>query len=189
MRIRTTLSGLISVALLLPFALWGQSKKADGEFQYVGARACKACHLTPKSGAAFKKWEASAHAKAFETLGTPEAKKIAKEKGIEDPQKAQACLKCHDTAAGVDAAQLAKTFKAGEGVGCEVCHGPGSKYKSMKVMKELDAGKVKGETVGFMMGDEKLCVTCHNEESPTFKKFDFKTYHEKIAHPTPVAKK
>ncbi|NUO79968.1 cytochrome C554, partial [candidate division KSB1 bacterium] len=115
----------------------------------------------------------------------PAAKEIAQKKGIADPQKDQACLKCHDTAAGVAAAQLAPTFKAGEGVGCESCHGAGSEYKTMSVMKDIDAGKVKGETVGLVKGDEKLCVKCHNSESPTFKGFNYAEYSKKIAHPTP----
>ena len=165
---------------LLPAAVLGQSK-----FKYAGANSCKACHLTPKSGAAFTIWQKSSHAKAFATLATPAALEIAKKKGIADPQKDQACLKCHDTAAGVAAAQLASTFKPGEGVGCEVCHGPGSDYKAMQVMKDIDAGKIKGETVGLVMGDEKTCLKCHNSESPTFKGFDFAEFHKKIAHPTP----
>ncbi len=170
----------IAAMMLLPVAAFGQSN-----FKYVGANSCKACHMLPKSGAAFKIWQESKHAKAFATLASPEAKAIAQKKGIADPQKDAACLKCHDTAAGVAAAQLAPTFKAGEGVGCESCHGPGSAYKSMQVMKDVDAGKVKGETVGLMKGDEKLCLKCHNSESPTFKGFNFAEMSKKIAHPTP----
>lgn len=168
------------VMLLLPAAILAQ-----GKFKYVGNKACMPCHMTPKQGAAHKIWQGSAHAKAFATLATPAALEIAKKKGIADPQKDQACLKCHDTAAGVAAAQLAPSFKAGEGVGCESCHGPGSDYKTMSMMKDIDAGKVKGETVGLIKGDEKLCVTCHNSESPTFKGFNFAEYSKKIAHPTP----
>jgi hypothetical protein len=174
---------IIAAALLLPVAAFGQSK-----FKYVGANSCKACHLLPKSGAAFKIWQESAHSKAMATLATPAAKEIAQKKGIADPQKDPACVKCHDTAAGVAAAQLAPTFKAGEGVGCESCHGPGSEYKTLKVMNDLDQGKIKGETVGFMMGDEKLCVKCHNSESPTFKGFNYAEMSKKIAHPTPKPK-
>jgi hypothetical protein len=180
MRRLTSLAVLFIVLFILPAVLSAQSK-----FKYTGANSCKACHLTAKSGAAYKIWQASAHAKAFATLATPEAKEIAKKKGIADPQKSQDCLKCHDTAAGVAAAQLAPTFKPGEGVGCEVCHGPGSEYKSMQVMKDIDAGKVKGETVGLVKSDEKLCVTCHNEQSPSFKGFNFAEMSKKIAHPTP----
>jgi hypothetical protein len=171
---------VVAVFLIMPFSLLAQSK-----FKYVGANACKACHLTPKQGAAFKIWQESKHAKAFAALATPAAKEIAQKKGIADPQKSQDCLKCHDTAAGVAAAELAPTFKAGEGVGCEVCHGPGSAYKTMQVMKDIDTGKIKGETVGFMKGDEKTCLKCHNQESPTFKGFNFAEMSKKIAHPTP----
>jgi hypothetical protein len=176
----------VSLAVLflamLPYALLAQSK-----FKYVGANACKACHLAPKSGAAFTIWQKSSHAKAFATLATPAALEAAKKKGIADPQKDAACLKCHDTAAGVAAEQLAPTFKPGEGVGCETCHGPGSAFKTMQVMKDIDTGKIKGETVGLVKGDEKLCLKCHNSESPTFKGFNFAEYSKKIAHPTPKA--
>ena len=170
----------IAVCTLVPGAILAQSKA-----KFVGANSCKACHLTPKSGAAFTIWQKSLHAKAFATLGTPAALEIAKKKGIANPQKDIACLKCHDTAAGVAAAQLATTFKPGEGVGCETCHGPGSDYKGMQVMKDIDSGKIKGETVGLIKPDEKLCLTCHNSESPNFKGFNFAEYSKKIAHPTP----
>jgi hypothetical protein len=35
---------------------------------------------------------------------------------------------------------------------------------------------------------EKLCKTCHNEQSPTFKGFDFKKMWAEIAHPLPKEK-
>lgn len=164
----------------VPVSLFSQSK-----FKYVGANACKACHLTPKQGEAFKIWQNSAHAKAMATLATPAALEIAKKKGIADPAKDPACVKCHDTAAGVPAAQLATSFKPGEGVGCEACHGPGSEYRVLQVMKDIDAGKIKGETVGLVMGNEKTCLKCHNSESPTYKSFNFAEAQKKIAHPTP----
>ena len=180
MRSRTNLAIVVAIFFVMPPLLSAQSKS-----KYVGVKACMPCHLAPKSGAAYKIWQGSAHAKAFATLATPAAKQIAQKKGIADPQKSEACLKCHDTATGVPAAQLAPTFKPSEGVGCEVCHGPGSEYKTMQVMKDIDAGKIKGETVGLMKGDEKLCVKCHNAESPTFKGFNFAEASKKIAHPTP----
>lgn len=171
---------LVVCAIALPSVVLSQSK-----FKYVGVKACMPCHLAPKSGAAYKVWQGSKHAGAFATLATPAAQEIAKKKGIADAQKDQACLKCHDTAAGVAAAQLAPTFKPGEGVGCEACHGPGSEYKTMQVMKDVDTGKIKGESVGLMKGDEKLCLTCHNAESPTFKSFKYADAWKTIAHPTP----
>ncbi len=154
-------------------------------FKYTGSKACMPCHLTPKSGAAFKIWQESKHSKAFATLATPAALEVAKKKGIADPQKTGACLKCHITTHGVPATKLAPAFKADEGVGCEVCHGPGSEYKTMATMKAIDAGTMKGESVGLIHPDEKTCVKCHNAESPTFKGFNFAEFSAKIAHPTP----
>ena len=66
---------------------------------------------------------------------------------------------------------------------CETCHGPGSKYKSNTIMKDRE----KSIAAGLIIPDEKLCKTCHNEESPTFKGFNFEEYSKKIAHPNPAA--
>ena len=33
---------------------------------------------------------------------------------------------------------------------------------------------------------ENQCKTCHNDESPTFKEFNFKEMWAKIAHPVPA---
>ena len=174
---------VMSVAIL-SFAFLGFAGDKP-KYQYVGVKKCKICHNSPKKGAQFKKWQASPHAKAYEVLASPEAKAIAKKKGIADPQKAPECLKCHVTGYGKDKSMFAASFDMKEGVGCEACHGPGSKYKSMKVMKDTYAGKVKPETVGLVMPTEKTCKTCHNPESPTYKKFDFKTFYAKIAHEIP----
>ena len=91
------------------------------------------------------------------------------------------CLKCHSTAASVDQ-KLIATIKVEEGVSCEGCHGAGSAYKSMSVMKDREKSIAKG----LIIIDEKVCLTCHNDESPNFKGFDFKEYSAKIAHPDPT---
>ena len=70
-------------------------------------------------------------------------------------------------------------------VGCQACHGPGSEYKSMKVKKGLADGSVKPEDVGLIEADAKLCVTCHNEESPTYIPFKFEEKVKKVSHPVP----
>lgn len=153
--------------------------------QYIGVKKCKMCHNSKKSGAQYKIWAATPHAKAYETLASEEAKAIGKKMGIDDPQKSDKCLSCHVTGYGKDKAMFATSFKMEDGVQCEACHGPGSLYKSMKVMKDLYAGKLKPADYSLVMPTEKDCITCHNEKSPTFKGFDFKTYFAKIAHPVP----
>ena len=38
---------------------------------------------------------------------------------------------------------------------------------------------------GLQIPDEKTCINCHNDKSPTFKGFDFDEYYAIIAHPNP----
>ena len=153
--------------------------------QYLGAKTCaRICHKTAKQGKQLTIWQESKHAKAFETLGTPEAKEIALKKGIEDPQKADACLVCHTTAHGAAAELKGPKFSHEEGVGCEVCHGPGSLYKKRKIMKNRE----KALSNGLLIPDEKTCLKCHNKKSPTYKPFNFEERSKEIAHPKPEAK-
>ena len=69
-----------------------------------------------------------------------------------------------------------------EGVSCETCHGPGSMYKGASVMKNRELAMTKG----MIIPDEALCKTCHNEESPTYKGFNYTEMLAKIAHPNPA---
>jgi hypothetical protein len=163
------------------------AKAATPSFNYVGSAKCKMCHMTAKSGAQFKLWQESRHSKAFETLSTPKAEEVAKAKGLTVPAaQAPECLACHVTAHG-KAAEMRGGVTDAEGIGCEACHGPGSEYQKMAVMKQLVAGEVEPASVGLVEPTEALCKTCHNEKSPTYKPFDFKTASAKIAHPTPKA--
>ena len=41
---------------------------------------------------------------------------------------------------------------------------------------------------GLIMPTKEVCISCHNEESPTFVKFDYEASLAKIAHPNPAAK-
>ena len=151
--------------------------------QYIGANKCKMCHKNEKKGDQFGKWSNGPHAKAFATLATDEAKAVAKKVGVAgDPQKAAECLVCHVTAFSAPASAKEAIFKIEEGVGCESCHGPGSLYKSIKVMKALTAGTQDAAAVAYTKGDEKTCLTCHNEKSPTYKPFNFAEKWAKISH-------
>jgi len=40
-------------------------------------------------------------------------------------------------------------------------------------------------TVGLINPNKEVCLTCHNEKSPTFKEFDFDAMAAKSAHPYP----
>ncbi|MBD3220293.1 cytochrome C554 [bacterium] len=187
LRVLTT---LIAALIVLSFATTALAE----DYQYIGAYKCFMCHKKDKSGNQMQNWLDGPHSKAYETLASEESHAIAKEMGLGDPQKADECLKCHVTDHDAPASAYDDRFKAKDksddhfvdGVGCEACHGPGSEYKSMKAMKDITAGELDGATVGLWTPDEALCVSCHNEESPTFKGFDLEEYMAEIAHPIPA---
>lgn len=152
--------------------------------KYVGVKTCAPCHKGEKKGAIFEKWEKSKHAEAYKTLLTEASQKIAKEKGLKKPaHESIECLECHVTASKADAKLLDKNFKKEDGIGCESCHGAGSAYKTMAIMKDKKKAIEAGLTE---FADEKAieahCKTCHNEKSPTYKEFKFKEAWAKIEH-------
>ena len=152
---------LILVAILFLFSMM---TSAD----YIGSKKCKMCHKGEKKGNVFEMWMERSHSKAFETL-----KKEGKEK---DP----ACLECHTTAFNKGGYKIGDPNNVKfEGVGCESCHGAGSDYKKMSIMKD----KAKSIAAGLIVPDEKLCVTCHDpKKSDTAKPFNKEEYFKKINH-------
>lgn len=150
---------------------------STAENKYVGAAKCKMCHSAAGvAGEAYKVWEKTAHAKAFEILKGKDAEEIAKKKGLKKAAfESPECLKCHVAGAGA-----AAEVKKEEGVSCEACHGAGSEYTKFQHGKD----KEKAKTAGLMLGDKtgKACETCHNAESPTHKEFKFAEMWKKIEH-------
>jgi len=139
------------------------------DYEYIGAAKCKMCHNKPATGAQYKQWAASKHAKAMESLQGDEKN---------DPS----CLKCHSTAGAVDE-DLIATITVKEGVSCESCHGPGSGYKSKTTMQSREKSLAKG----LIIPNEETCTACHNEESPHFKGFNYEEYLKEVTHPIPAA--
>jgi nitrate/TMAO reductase-like tetraheme cytochrome c subunit len=154
---------------------------APAKLKYVGSLTCKMCHNLKSTGEQYNIWTASKHAMAYKDLAGDKAKEVAKAKGIEDAQKSDKCLKCHITGFGATAAEKGTKYDIAEGVGCEACHGPGEKYKDMKIMKDP---KLAAEN-GMIMPGEKECKGCHNPDSPTYKEFKFADAFKVIAHPIP----
>ena len=150
------------------------------EYQYIGALKCKMCHNKPTTGQQYKKWSELKHSKAMESLSSQASLDYAKANNIADPTKDPGCLKCHSTLGSIDKSlNLSLTYE--EGVSCETCHGPGSKYKVMAIMKSRE----KSIQNGLIIPDENLCKKCHNKENPFYKPFDYATAVKKIAHPIP----
>ena len=155
------------------------------QFKYIGAAKCKMCHNKPTKGEQYNKWKSAAHSKAYASLASEKSMAYAKEHGIADPQKDEKCLSCHSTAAAIDPS-LNAGIKVEEGVSCESCHGPGSVYKNMAIMKSRE----KSMENGLILPTKEVCVKCHKKEgNPFYKPFNFEEAYAKIAHPDPTLQK
>jgi hypothetical protein len=161
------LAAMVLIAAMVISVGADEAKKADKEHQYIGAKKCglKPCH---GNDGIFDSWAATAHATAYDKL-TDEQKKDAE------------LMKYYTT--GTD-----KKGKLLEGVQCEACHGPGSDYKSKKIMQDREAAIANG----LIIPTPEDCLSCHNENAPEAlaklaKDFDFEKMKETGIHVLPYS--
>lgn len=168
---------LTAVALLGTAALLGAGfrARAGGTPTYVGSGKCKPCHFKQH-----KSWSETKMGKSFEMLRAGAGADKKKQVGL-DPQKDYTkdpkCLACHSVGYGKTGGYTSEADTPDRmGVGCEMCHGPGSAYveimrsnASYKKAEVLAAGLISPPT-------KEQCLTCHNTQSPFIGKdyvFDF----------------
>ncbi len=150
-----------------------------GQHIYAGVERCQVCHEADDIGNQFAAWHASKHAIAYETLKSEDAAKIAKERGLKKPAyESPECLECHVTGYADTLAQYGEKYKVTDGVGCESCHGAGEFFRKADIMCDIEKAKANG----LIIPTAEDCLACHNERSPRYKPFDFKTFDAKIAH-------
>ena len=186
----TLLACLAVMVVLAPVA-----QAAD----YVGNSKCKMCHKKADEGEIYNKWKAASHSKAFETLKSDAAKAAAKEAGVEKPpHEAPECLSCHVTAFDAKSdPHVPDKIKIEDGVQCEACHGPASDHVKDGQARKMKKDESVDPTKSIGHPDVKVCVTCHNDKSPTWNPerytlddgskvgFDFKQAWKKIEHKKP----
>jgi len=182
------LSLLITFAFLASFVTKANPINfGDKKFGYIGAEKCGMCHKKDADGNQLKVWKESKHATAFTALKSEAATKLAGG----DATKNAECLKCHTTGYGSDASLNDAKFNPEDGVQCEACHGAGSEYKNMKIMKDRKAAVENGLVE---WADDKaietMCLTCHDTKNKPAghpaAEFKFAEYHAKIAHKKPA---
>jgi hypothetical protein len=124
------------------------AEAAEEAVKYVGDKKCKPCH-----GKVFKAWEGTPHAKAFASM-------------LDSVGVDENCLPCHTVGYGKPGGFVDTTTTAHlKDVQCESCHGPGSMYMKLPIMKDRE----KALANGMILPDEALCKSCHTEkESPEF---------------------
>ena len=157
----------IAIAVSL-FLAWSMASAAAGPYTFTGVGLCSMCHRGDTNHLIFEKWLASKHAGAFKRL---------------DPAKGEdknpECVGCHTTGFGAGGYAIGADNAAKfEGVQCEACHGAGSAYKAVAVMKNRTLALQNG----LIVPTEETCKTCHRSASPTFKGFDFTQALKMIDH-------
>jgi excinuclease UvrABC ATPase subunit len=178
-------SGIVFFVFLFLVVTSGSiNSRVAGDFKYVGVSKCMTCHKSEAQGKQYDIWKSSKHSSAWTSLTTDAADKIAKDKGFstkasETPQ----CIKCHVLGKDINPDELADSFNKEDGVQCETCHGPGSEYKSLSIMKDKQKAMDNGPIIHNEK--EKFCITCHNADSPTYKEFNYDTYWDQIKHMIP----
>jgi hypothetical protein len=117
----------VGLALVLAAGAFVQAQ----DHTYVGEAKCKMCHKTQHAS-----WAETTHAKALDAA-----------KASTDRTYGPDCLKCHATNASEEL----------PGVQCEACHGPGSDYKKMSVMKNQEQAVANG----LVIPSQETCDGCH----------------------------
>jgi YVTN family beta-propeller protein len=154
---------------------------------YVGARVCASCHEGKGMGNQFSHWLLSKHSMAYATLALPEAKAIARLSGIPvEPRESPICLGCHATAFEAEEWERDPTFLLEDGVQCEKCHGPGSEYVDVEVMRDHDAALA----AGLRYPGPEACEKCHYVKGShaaihKLPQLDIAMARETIAHASP----
>jgi hypothetical protein len=171
----------------------GAAKGAPKVNRFIGAQKCKTCHTDKAAGDQYTAWTNMKHAKAWERLASDEAKKVGKEKGIEDPQKSEKCLACHVTGFGQPKEHFDKAFDVKLGVQCETCHGPGERHMKARIAAAGDEEEDAKPKYTAIPADEivvtpkmEVCLACHNEESPSFRPFCFHRANAEVRHLNPL---
>lgn len=171
---RALITSILLISALLATTAYARTK-------YVGNEACIQCHK--KEGLS---WSKRSHAKAFESLKAGK-RKVAKKRAGLDPDKDyttdKLCLRCHTTGyrkpGGYKSAEKTPKMK---GVGCEACHGAGSKYRKLHDDKPnftKDEAKAAGEL--YADNDPVMCKNCHIHKDQIFtEKIDKKYKYDYI---------
>ncbi|MEE8483406.1 MAG: cytochrome c family protein [Nitrospinota bacterium] len=173
------LSLVISLSLVLAYSSISAAKRP----KFTGPLGCK-CHKPNLDD-----WEQSRHGKAFNTLLKKKRSKQVK-KAIKKAAKVHPklkldykkdysdddrCLKCHTTGYDQPGGYVDKESDPKlRGVGCEMCHGPGSEYRMIHKEKGdtpenlYTRAEIKAAGQTFPKDDSKICKNCHEGEGNPF---------------------
>ncbi|MDH5476707.1 MAG: cytochrome c family protein [Nitrospinota bacterium] len=171
------------LGMLVMVLAWATFSQADAP-QFVGNEGCN-CHKTE-----LKDWSESTHGLALDQLfaskRSRKQNKAMKDLGLDykkDYDQDEKCLECHTTGFNQPGGySLQNTKEDLKGVGCESCHGAGSKYRVLHKEKDETFTKEEAAALGEVYPPtEEMCRKCHDNEKSVFNSksdpkygFDFK---------------
>jgi hypothetical protein len=173
------LSVLSFVSLAGVFSASAFAQISDQKYTGPGSCASPSCHgaVQVKTETAVQQNEYAIwvvkdkHARAFANLSNDVAKRMGKLIGLKDtPDKEQRCLVCHSL--DVTEGERSRTFDSSDGVSCESCHGPASKWLGDHTRGENNAQAEKNwthaQSIAAGMKDlrdpaarTENCLQCH----------------------------
>ena len=149
------------------------ARAPSAEFDYVGVSRCAStnCHGGPGpavSRSEYSIWfESDPHAQAGAVLFNEKSIQIARNLKLPAAHQAKECLACHAPAAQ-HATGAAATLLVNDGVSCETCHGPASKWLAAHVRFDWETRPKAEQTdlYGFTQTDDvlaraRMCADCH----------------------------
>ncbi|ACB76231.1 multiheme c-type cytochrome [Opitutus terrae] len=194
MRLTLNLLAALATFAVVPLTTRAADSYANAPIKdpvYIGAEACAECHDNAATGAQYRKWRTTAHARAYENLSMPESQEITRLSGItEAPLKSRMCLGCHATASDEEDWRRDDGFRLEDGMQCEMCHGPGSEYATKEIMKDREQAMKRG----LLMLTKDDCLRCHRPKGSHDmvlkgrKPFNLDEAWQAIAHPIPKGK-
>ncbi|MCK5565033.1 MAG: cytochrome c family protein [Planctomycetes bacterium] len=124
---------------------------------YLGSDTCKPCHSYE-----YKEWSKQKHAHAYKTLVDVGSQY--------DPE----CIQCHVVGFAIESGFInEKSDKGFRNVGCEFCHGPGSRHAEQVLSDEITP---------LTVDPKAACIKCHTpEHSPDYEAQE-KEYRKKTVH-------
>jgi hypothetical protein len=127
-------------------------KDSENSATFLGVGRCRVCHEAVSSGNQFGRWLESPHSQAFAALASDSAVAYVKSHG----GSSRSCFGCHTTLGRPGLSEVEHALNK-EGVGCERCHGAGSRYSYFNVMKDHPAFLSNGGVSGALQD----CYQCH----------------------------
>ena len=145
----------------------------DGSARVYGAATCSStgCHggADDRSRQYIVWSQRDVHSRAFATLATARAARMAEALQLNDPAVEPRCIVCHAPLRTVAPEQLAADARVSEGVSCISCHGPADTW--LRSHTRSDYSHAERVAAGMrdlrdLRGRANSCVACHQNIEP-----------------------